>query len=164
MNTAQRKFLIERIQGKVKEKIELLEKTRLEYPSTSNYIFKAILNNNIKLQDSKVILEALKNKAINAKEGSNWLSGDRMGYDKETTIKIPIESLIIIPKDYEEELERVKQVNHKIREQVNLLKIQLDTIEMRVQLASDKTLQKLINEVDDMGDLSLMDTKLKFIE
>jgi len=35
---------------------------------------------------------------------------------------------------------------------------------MRVQLASDKTLQKLINEVDDMGDLSLMDTKLKMLD
>lgn len=31
----------------------------------------------------------------------------------------------------------------------------------RIQLASDKTLEKMISEVDDMGDVSLMDTKLK---
>ena len=60
-------------------------------------------------------------------------------------------------------MERVKKHNESIVTEIDLLKVQLDTIEVRVQLASDKTLQNLVNEVDDMGSLSLIDTKLKLL-
>ncbi len=163
MNTAQRKFLIERIQQKVRDKIAELNKGLLQYPSASNFIFKAVLNGKLELQPTEVILDAIKKKALNAKEGENWLSEMRMGYEKEREIKLLINQLIIVPDDYSVEVERVKQHNESIVAEINLLKIQLDTIEVRVQLASDKTLQNLINEVDDMGNLSLMDTKLKLL-
>jgi hypothetical protein len=163
MNTAQRKFLIERIQQKTKDKIEALKNSRMDFPSIDNYIFKAILTDNLELQPSEVILSALKAKATRAKAGENWLSEDRMGIYKSTTIRIDIEELLKLPKDYNDELTRVREHNSKINEEISLLKIQLDTIEVRVQLASDKTLQNLVNEVDDMGSLSLIDTKLKLL-
>jgi hypothetical protein len=31
-------------------------------------------------------------------------------------------------------------------------------------VASDKSLEKLVNEVDDMGDISLMDTRIKLLQ
>lgn len=163
MNTAQRKFLIERIQQKVRDKISELQNKKMGYPSASNYIFKAALNDELEIQSSDIVLKFLKDKALRAKEGSNWLSDERMGMDKETTIKILIEKLVVLPKDYKEQLRAVIDHNKSIDEEISLLKIQLDTIEVRVQLASDKTLQNLINEVDDMGNLSLMDTKLKLL-
>lgn len=163
MNTQQRKFLIERIQQKVKAKIESLRKDLLQYPSASNYIFKAVLNDKLALQPSAVILDAIKKKALNAKEGENWLSEMRMGYEKEREIKLLINELLVLPDDYKQEVDRVKKYNESIVAQIDLLKVQLDTIEVRIQLASDKRLEKLINEVDDMGDLSLMDTKLKLL-
>jgi len=163
MNTVQRKFLIERIQQRVKDKIEILKKGLQQYPSASNYIFKAVLNGKLELQPNEVILDAIKTKALNAKEGENWLSEMRMGYEKEREIKLLINELIIIPDDYRQEMERVKKYNENIVAEIDLLRIQLDTIEVRVQLASDKVLQNLINEVDDMGNLSLMDTKLKLL-
>jgi hypothetical protein len=163
MNAVQRKFLIEKIQQKVKDKISELEKTLLEYPSASNYIFKSCLNNELELQSPEIIKEAIKKKALAAKEGSNWLSEDRMGWNKENTIKLLINELIVLPNDYKVELERVMIENRKIKEEIKSLKIQLDTIEVRIQLASDKTLQTLINEVDDMGNLSLIDTKIKLL-
>lgn len=161
MNTAQRKFLIERIQQKTKDRIELLKKELLNFPSASNFIFKAILNGNLELQSNEVILEAIKKKALNAKEGENWLSEERMGFNKETAIKLQIVELLVIPNDYKEELQRVKEHNKSINAEIESLRMQLETIEVRVQLASDKTLQNLINQVDDMGSLSLIDTKLK---
>ena len=57
MNAVQRKFLIEKIQQKVKDKISELEKTLLEYPSASNYIFKACLNDELELQSPEIIKE-----------------------------------------------------------------------------------------------------------
>lgn len=163
MNSTQRKFLVERIQQKVKDKIEELKKERILFPSASNFIFKSILNGELKLQSDEVTLDALRKKALNSKAGENWLSNDRIGYDMERTIKMDLSDLIVLPEDYREEVERIKTFNNDIEEKIKLLKLQLDTIEVRVQLASDKTLQNLINEVDDMGNLSLMDTKLKML-
>lgn len=163
MNTAQRKFLIERIQQKTKDKIEVLKKNKLAFPSASNYIFKAVLNGELELQPSEITLEAIKKKALNAKEGENWLSEMRMGFEKEREIKLEIEQLVVLPKDYKEEVNRVRNHNESINKEIDLLKIQLETIEVRVQLASEKTLKSLINEVDDMGDLSLIDTKIKLL-
>ena len=163
MNQQQRKYLIDKIKSTIDKKIEILSKDRMEYPSMSNFLFHAILKNELKLKTEEHILEAIKSKALNAKEGSNWLSNERMGFDKETTIKLHIEDLLEIPKNYDEKLSEIKNHNSKIQTEINLLKTQFDTIETRIQLASDKTLQKLINEVDDMGDLSLIDTKIKLI-
>lgn len=163
MNTAQRKFLIERIQKKVKERIEELKGTLMQYPSASNFIFKAIMNDTLKLQPGEVTLNALKKKALNAKEGENWLSEKRMGWENERQVQLWLEELLVLPDDYREEMIRVKSHNESIQKEISSLKVQLETIEMRIQLASDKTLQKLINEVDDMGSLSLIDTKLKLL-
>lgn len=164
MNQSQRKFLIDRITKKGNEKIHALRGTRLSYPSASNYIFKAILNGELKLQDEKVIMEALRQKALAAKEGENWLSDERMGANKENSIRLLIRELVVIPEDYHKELERVREHNKAIEVEVDNLKIQIETIEVRVQLASDKNLQNMINEVDDMGNLSLIDTKIKLLK
>lgn len=163
MNAQQRKFLIDKIQDKTKKKIEELRSSKLEYPSASNYIFKAILNDELEIQPSNIILKALKDKAIRAKEGQNWLSEERMGFDRERTVKMDLRDLVVVPDDYSIELERVREFNKKIDEEIQLYRISLDTIEMRIQLASDRTLQNLINEVDDMGELKLIDTKLKML-
>lgn len=164
MNSQQRKFLIERIQQKTKQRIEELQKSKLQYPSASNYIFKAALNDTLMLEPTEVILGAIKKKALSAKEGENWLSEERMGMNKENSIRLRLVDLIVLPEDYKTELDRIRSYNQSINEEIHQLRVQLDTIEVRVQLASDKTLQNLINEVDDMGNLSLMDTKLRLTQ
>lgn len=163
MNAQQRKYLIERIQEKTKARIEALKSGKEGYPSAPNYLFKAILNGTMQLQPAEVTLEALRQRALKAKEGYNWLSDQSHGWEKESVVKLKIEDVIVIPEDYKNELERVAKKNAAIDDEIAQLRLQLDTIEMRVQLASDKTLQRLINEVDDMGELSLIDTKIKLL-
>jgi len=161
MNQQQRKYLIDRIQEKTKHKIDALKEQRLDYPNVPNYLFKAILNNTLQLQPQEHTLEVLRQRALSAKEGANWLSNQSMGWEKSTHVKLNIEDLIIVPEDYKVELEKVHEHTKRISDEIDALKLQLDSVEMRVQLASDKTLQRLINEVDDMGELSLIDTKIK---
>lgn len=161
MNQTQRKFLIERIQNKTKEKIKVLETTKLPLPNKSNYLFKEVLQGTLKLKTQDEIQEALKQKALSAVEGENWLSNERMGYYKERTVTLSIESLIVLPETLLEKIREVNLHNQKVEETIESLKIQLESIEVRIQLASDKTLRSLINEVDDMGDLKLIDTAVK---
>jgi flagellar biosynthesis component FlhA len=164
MNSKQRQFLVDRIKEKTKKKIDELKKGKLDYPSTSNYIFKAILNGTLELQPKEVILEALKKKALNAKEGRNWLSEEhRLTYTKERTVTLNTEDLIKTPDDLGEETKKVIKHNKEIDAEIETLNAQLETLEVRIQLASNSTLQSLINDVDDMGDLSLVDSKLKLL-
>lgn len=86
-----------------------------------------------------------------------------MGYEKETHIKMIVEDLIIIPDNFKTLKDDATVHNQAIEQKVNELKIQAESLETRIQLASDKTLQKMINEVDDMGDISLIDTKIKLL-
>ena len=161
MNATQRKFLVEKLQEQTKKQIEELHKQRQQFPSTSNYIFKAVMNDTLKLKPEAEILQALKQKALSAKEGSNWLSEDRIGITKENTVRIGLNELIVLPQDYKDELDRVVAFNKEINRKIKDLETQLNTLEIRIQLASDKVLQKLLNEVDDLGDLSLVDVKIK---
>jgi rRNA maturation endonuclease Nob1 len=161
MNATQRKFLIDRIKQGVDAKIKALRELRQEYPSVSNYLFKAVMNDEVKLQDREVMLAAIKEKALKAKEGVNWLSESHMGWEKSTTVKLKLEDVFILPEDYTKEVEAVTAHNAALDKQISELLAQVETLEVRIQLSSDKTLQKVINEVDDMGDISLIDTKIK---
>lgn len=163
MNNTQRKFLIEKIQEKTKAKIEALKKERMDYPNASNYFFKAIMNDTLELRSPEIIKSALKLKALNAREGENWLSNDRTGWEKEKVVKLKIEELLVLPDDYTKEVNKVTEFNKSIQEKINELNLYLDTIEMRIQLASDKTLLALINDIDDMGDIRLIDSNLKLL-
>lgn len=163
MNAQQRKFLIDKLYAKCKEQMEELKKQKMEHPSLSNYLFLAIMNNTLKLKPQEVTLKALKQKALKAQEGSNWLSEERMGWDKFNTCKIDINALFEIPENYVQKVNEVKEHNQNLQEQIDSIKLQMESLETRIQIASDKTLQKMINEVDDMGDISLIDTKIKLL-
>ena len=162
MNQVQRKYLIDKITAKTREKIKELSNQKIDLPNASNWIFKTILSDDLKIQSQEHILNTLKTKALDSKEGTNWLSDGR-GWDRDRIVQLKLEDLIILPQDFYLAMEKAKGQNEIINQEINLLQSQLDAIELRIQLASDKTLQKMINEVDDMGELSLIDTKLKLL-
>ena len=164
MNSTQRKFLIAKIQEETKKRIEELKKQKLEYPSASNYIFKAILDNTLEIQPHEHIINVLKERALRSVEGKNWLSGDTMGFEKLRAIKFEKhEDILVLPEAFKAEKDRVSNFNKEISIQIDYLQATLNGIEMRIQLASDSTLKKLINEVDDMGDIKLIDTTVKML-
>jgi len=41
------------------------------------------------LKSQEHILNAIKQKALSAKEGQNWISGDTMGWEKERLVNYP---------------------------------------------------------------------------
>lgn len=164
MNSTQRKFLIDKIQEETKKKIEELKKQKLEFPSASNYVFKAILDGTLELQPQEHILEVLKQRALKSTEGRNWLSDESMSWNSKRAINFQAYSdILIMPNNYQVELDRVRAFNKDIDTQIDALQTALNGIEMRIQLASDSTLKNLINEVDDMGDIKLIDTTVKLL-
>lgn len=161
MNQAQRTFLIKKIEETTKKKVEELKKQVPEHPSISNYLFHAVMKNEFELQSIDSLKEIIRNKALNAKEDSNWLSEERMGWQSKSTIRLSIQELFVIPDEYTKVYNEYTEKKEKIYEEINIIKMQSETLITRIQLASDKVLQTMINEVDDMGNISLMDTKIK---
>ncbi len=162
MNNTQRQFLIKKIQDVASNRIKAIENCKPEAPSLSNYILHAVMSDNFEILNTVEIKELIKQKALKAKERDDWMgnswgsaSKDKIFFDAKTFFKLPAEYKIL----YDDYVQKTREAN----EEVHNIKIQLDTLITRIQLASDKTLQTMINEVDDMGNISLMDTKLKFL-
>lgn len=162
MNSTQRKFLIEKIQTETKKKIGELRKTLLEHPNANNWLFNAVMTGNLEIQSREHILEVVKQKALNSSQNKNWLSNESMGWERYSSVKFGrLSDIFVIPEDYKNEIKRVEDFNKSIKEKIDGLEVHLNTIEMRIQLSSDSVLKKLINEIDDMGDIKLIDTTVK---
>lgn len=163
MNQTQRNFLINELKERTKAKKEEIWKEKPEMPNLSTYVHAAVLAGTLTLKPHEVMLEELKRKAFNAKEGKDWLSEDRMGWEKSTTVKLPRDMFFDNIPGYDEALEEFRAKMRDLHSRVNALDEQLKSLTLRIQLASPSALANLIKEVDDMGQLSLVDNKLKLL-
>lgn len=66
-----------------------------------------------------------------------------------------------MPEAYFNAVNEYKKEYELYSEQIKILSMQCEGLCTRIQLASDKILQKMINEIDDIGDISLMDLTIK---
>lgn len=160
MNQTQRKFLIDKIQESVKSKIKAMEDGIPEAPSINNYLLHAVMSGKFEIRSTEEIRETLLKKALNAKGNEDWL-GNHWGMANKTLVAFRASEIFVLPAEYQIQADECRAKKNLIGQQVRDLRIQADTLITRIQLASDKTLQAMINEIDDMGNISLMDTKLK---
>lgn len=165
MNQAQRKFLIDKIESNVKKTISILEREKPEQPpSLENFFYGLALTGRLEIKSPESIKEYMCKRAMNhsAKSYSEtWLGTSQGDLINRANVKIPLREIFVVPKEYDEMWDKYRESEKQIKEKVRALEIECDTLVTRIQLASDKTLEKMISEIDDMGDISLMDTKLK---
>jgi hypothetical protein len=92
----------------------------------------------------------------------DWL-GNSWGTANKSNVGFSLDQFFIIPQEYLDMRESRNEQIQKIQEEINDLQVQLDTLEVRIMLTSDANLKTLINEIDDMGDIKLIDTKIKLL-
>lgn len=161
MNTQQRNYLIKKIEESVKCREKALRDSLPKEPSLSNYLLHAVMSGTFEIKTNDEIKEMIKQKALNAEAGrDSWMaSGSAFSDRRELAFKA--KDFFVITEEYKIVLAKYTQERDRIQQEINTLCAQSEGLITRITLASDKTLQKMINEVDDMGDISLMDTKLK---
>jgi superfamily I DNA and/or RNA helicase len=162
MNQAQRNFLIKKIEESIKNKIKALDNNKPEPPSLNNYLLHAVMSGNFNLRSTDEIKKTLTDKALKAKGNEDWL-GNRWGMATKNNISFTADEIFIIPEEYKILFEQFKASTTEINQKIHDISVQGESLITRIQLASDKTLQTVINEIDDMGNISLMDTKLKLL-
>lgn len=162
MNQTQRQFLIKKIQESVDNRIKVLEGCKPSAPSLSNYILHAVMSEKFEIISTEKIRNLIKSMALKAKEKDDWM-GNSWGSSSKDKIIFNVKDFFILPAEYQDLYKEYRDKTNSINEQITTLRIQSDSLITRIQLASDKVLQTMINEVDDMGNISLLDTKIKVL-
>lgn len=162
MNQKQRDFLIARVNKTHKNQINAVQKDMPDKPSLNNYLVAAFLDNSIQFNDIELLKEKMRNTVL--KYGAN----DRLVEDEgswrstkeKNHVKIVPEDLFIIPDNYTEALREYKTKKQEIDKKCEILDAQMQTIEMKIQIGSDKVLSGLIDQADNLADLSLINSQL----
>lgn len=167
MNSTQRKFLVDKVTERTKAKIQALRDSIPESLSLNVYMLHRVMSNDFEIKSQEELKKLVLEKALKAGQNKqyreDWL-GNAWGVANKGNVAFTLDEFFVIPKEYLDMRQAREEAKRKVEEQIRLLQIQLETLEVRIMVASDKTLQKLINEVDDMGDISLIDTRIKLLE
>lgn len=168
MNSTQRKYLVDKITQKVMDKIKELESQMVEIPSIASYMMHEIMSDRFKIKSNEDLRNLIIDKAQKGLSSSRPMdflgSGNSWTGNDKNKIILTFEEFFILPSEYQSALDNAKLKNDNIRSKIIELKTQAEGLETRIMLASDKTLQKMVNEIDDMGDISLIDTKIKLLQ
>lgn len=161
MRADQRKYLITKMTQEVERQIKALQEQLRPAPDMAAHLLKACLRGELKLQPQAHIMAALEKRAEGAVPGENWLSGQRMGFGKCTEVHLLLNELLEVPDSFVTEAKTVTAHNGPITRKIHELRQAGESMETRLMIASDKALEKLVAEIDDMGDISLIQTTLK---
>lgn len=160
MNQTQRKFLIDKIEKASKIQIEAIEKQKIDYPSLSIYMLHKVMSGDFDIKSKEELKAIITEKALRSTDREDWL-GNHWGSASKRLITFEIHDFFIVPEEWKKKMEETRSILDDQKARINKINIETETLITRIQLASDKVLQQMINEVDDMGNISLMDTKLK---
>lgn len=167
MNSTQRKYLVDKITERIKLKIKALEDSKPESISLNVYMLHRVMSNDFEIKSNEELKKIILEKALKAGQNKSyredWL-GNAWGSASNGNVAFDLNEFFIIPQEYLDMMEKRKIEINKIYAEISDLRIQLETMEVRIMLASDKALQNIVNDVDDLGDIRLIDSKIKLIE
>lgn len=157
MNQTQRKFLLDKIDKQLDIRVRALRDAQPEQPNLANFLLAGILAGTLEIRSSKELKHILRERAL--QDVGEWL--DTSYGTHKTEVKFKLREFFVIPPEAETANQAYIQEYNRLETEIHELVIRGEGLKTRIQLASDKTLQKMIDEVDDMGDISLMDNTLK---
>lgn len=166
MNQDQRKFLIDQVTKTCANQVEALKSKMPKKPSLNNYLVAACLDGSLLMNDIELLRDRIKqavlnlgpNEALVSEDNSNW----RNSNDKHIKQKVTLEAedIFVFPEAYIKAKEEYMRNKAALEEEINALIAQRDTIIMKIQIGSNNILDKLVLQIDSMGDLNLMNSQL----
>lgn len=166
MNSSQRKFLVDKITEKTRNRIKELEATIPNTFNISIFMLHKVLSGDFQIKSNEELREVIIRKALSTGDSDrntdSW-TGDRWDSKTKNKVVIPISDFFVIPEEYAAKVAEKNEIESRVREEVRVLQMHLENLEVRIMVASDKTLQGLIKDIDDMGDIRLIDTKIKLL-
>lgn len=167
MNATQRKFLVEKMTEVSKRKIQLLRDSKPERANINVYMLHKVLSNDFEIKSTDELKKIILEKALKAGKDKNfredWL-GNSWGSSNRNGVHFTFSEFFVVPEEYKNMIDEREREIKAIDEEINQIQSMVDTLEVRIMVASDSKLDKLINDIDNMGDISLIDTKIKLLK
>ena len=163
MNQKQREFLVNHMTKIHKNKVSTLKSKLMNPPSLNNHLISAFLDGSIQLNDIDKLKEKTRQRVLKMSSNDVLIKESRDNWQKSTVtnrIEISAEDLFIMPESFNDELAKVRAHNQKIKEEIDSLEGILNTIIMKIQIGTDKHLAPLIEDVENIGDLRLVNQQL----
>lgn len=147
MNQKQREFLIDRIQRTCRQQEDTLKEGHRPRPSLNNYMVAAFMDGSVQFNDLDVLKEKMRQRVLRSGTEDAIISSGSRHYsrrndDEKNFCEIEAEELFVMPPAYLEALAEYEREQQAIDDKISLLHAQRDTIVMKVQLGSDKVLDK----------------------
>lgn len=175
MNQEQRRFLISKVEQTYKSQVEELKDQIPQEPTINNHVVGVFLDKSVQILDSKVIKENLI-KLVKRMDKDDELvtqtiddgyyrrgMGKKIWKDQQFQISIPPEAIMVLPKSYVEEKEEWDKISKDVGDKITALGNQKDLLILKINIGSNQILDKLINQVDSLGDLDLFSNKLSLL-
>jgi hypothetical protein len=164
MNQEQRKFLTEQVQKTYNNQVSKLKEGIPEKPSLNNYLVAAFLDNTIKFNDID-ILRSKMHETVLRFGISDRLIKERDSYNRRHNqgseiVEINPEDLFIIPQNYISAVSEYEELKTKIEKQIDELESTQRTIIMKIQVGSSAAMDKLVMQIDSVGDLNILNAQL----
>lgn len=163
MNQDQRKFLIEQVTKTCRAETDKVSAEMPTKPSLNNYLVAACLDDSIQLCDVEGLKKKIRERVLKfgkdellVKENDEWR---RRNSNNEVTLKA--EDLFVIPEAYKKALAEYQAKKAQLDKRIEELEAQKNTIIMKIQIGSNAVLDKLVLQIDSLGDLNLMNSQLQ---
>ena len=163
MNQTQRDYLIKTVETECNTQIRALQAQIPDSPSLNNYLVAAFLDNSIKFNDIEVLRTKIRKSVLKMGKGEVLVEHDRHwnSSNKDANlVKVIAEDLFIIPENYKEALKEYQLKKAQIDAKIKQLEASKNTIVMKIQIGSSATMDKIVMQVDNMGDLNLLNSQL----
>jgi len=164
MNQKQRDFLIDQVRKNHRKEEETLNKQRPEEPSLNNYITAAILDGTFKLRPTETIRKTIKERVLKLGKKGSLLGSGRSSWkdddEDDDVIELKAKDFFELPPGYTEAYDEYTRRRAEFDKKADDLDAMRDTLTLKIQIGSDKVLDQLIEQADNLADLSLMQTSL----
>ena len=165
MRKEQREYLVKKMREAFNEKLKAHQKTKPEEPNLENHLIVAFSDGSIKFADLDALKAKIRNRILGMQEklGGNVLieKSSRAWSDNDKLyLKILPEDLIQLPESYLKAMAEYNKAKEAYENELQILYAKMNTLETKLMLASDKNLESLIVEADNLADISLMNEQL----
>jgi len=164
MNQDQRKFLIARVEQTYRDEERKLDEGKPKEPSLNNYLVAAVLDGSVKMRSIEEIGNAVRQRVLRLGNGESLVHEkySRYSSDNETyhSVSLQANELFIYPDAYLKAKEEYETKKAEIQKKKDALFAQKETLLLKIQIGSNTSLDRLIDSVDNMIDITLMNSKL----
>ena len=161
MNQHQRKFLLEQIEHLYKTEKSDLHARRPIAPSLNNYLVASILDGTAALKSPETVKESIRNRVRDLGKGcaltstnSGWGSQNR-SEENDETINLPALLLFEMPPAFTEVQSGYESAMKAWTEESKALEASINAMRIKVQVGSDKALEAIVEQADNICRMSL---------